>query len=82
MNHTFAGRTMSSTGQSGPSLGQRVEYQGYHGTVRFVGELENQPGSWVGVEWDDPSRGKHDGSHNGVSYFQTRYNSFAFPLNK
>ena len=26
-------------------------------------------GNWVGIEWDDSSRGKHDGSKNGVSYF-------------
>ncbi|TAQ88541.1 hypothetical protein B7494_g3162 [Chlorociboria aeruginascens] len=24
---------------------------------------------WLGVEWDDPSRGKHDGEHQGVRYF-------------
>ncbi|KAE8738925.1 hypothetical protein FOCC_FOCC015575 [Frankliniella occidentalis] len=54
-------------------LGQRVEYQGYYGTVRFVGELAELPGSWIGVEWDDSARGKHDGSHNGVSYFKTRH---------
>ena len=29
-------------------------------------------GDWLGVEWDDPSRGKHDGSHNGQRYFMTR----------
>ena len=26
-------------------------------------------GLWLGVEWDDPSRGKHSGEHNGVQYF-------------
>lgn len=25
------------------------------------------------MEWDDPSRGKHDGSHDGVQYFTCRY---------
>ncbi|XP_034244405.1 tubulin-specific chaperone E [Thrips palmi] len=63
----------TSGDQSEPSLGQRVDYQGYRGTIRFVGEIQNQPGTWVGVEWDDPSRGKHDGSHNGVSYFKTSH---------
>lgn len=58
---------------SGPSLGQRVDYHGYRGTIRFVGEIEHQPGTWVGVEWDDPGRGKHDGSHNGVNYFKTSH---------
>lgn len=31
------------------------------------------PGLWLGVEWDHPSRGKHDGSHDGVQYFTCRY---------
>lgn len=30
-------------------------------------------GLWLGVEWDHPSRGKHDGSHEGVQYFTCRY---------
>jgi len=38
-------------------------------TVRYVGSVAGQQGVWVGVEWDDPSRGKHDGSTGGVKYF-------------
>ncbi len=30
-------------------------------------------GTWLGVEWDDASRGKHDGSKDGVRYFETKY---------
>ncbi len=26
-------------------------------------------GAWLGVEWDDPSRGKHSGTHEGKLYF-------------
>ena len=26
-------------------------------------------GVWLGVEWDMPSRGKHNGTHDGVKYF-------------
>ena len=26
-------------------------------------------GEWFGVEWDDVSRGKHSGIHEGVQYF-------------
>ena len=29
-------------------------------------------GEWVGVEWDDSSRGKHNGEHDGVQYFTCR----------
>lgn len=24
---------------------------------------------WLGVEWDESSRGKHSGTHKGVEYF-------------
>ena len=30
------------------------------------------PGLWLGVEWDNPERGKHDGSHEGTVYFKCR----------
>ena len=29
-------------------------------------------GVWLGVEWDDTSRGKHSGDHQGVHYFSCR----------
>ncbi|KAG8516628.1 Tubulin-specific chaperone E, partial [Galemys pyrenaicus] len=28
---------------------------------------------WLGVEWDNPERGKHDGSHEGTVYFKCRH---------
>jgi dynactin complex subunit len=37
--------------------------------VRYVGVVADKPGRWLGVEWDDPVRGKHDGTHDGVTYF-------------
>lgn len=36
-------------------------------------QVRNYNGLWIGVEWDDPHRGKHDGSINGVRYFQTAH---------
>lgn len=39
----------------------------------FVGEVPPTKGTWLGVEWDDPSRGKHCGFHEGIQYFKTRY---------
>ena len=38
----------------------------------YEGTVEGTKGSWLGVEWDDPSRGKHDGTHAGTSYFTAR----------
>ena len=36
------------------------------GTVRYVGEVAGTKGEWIGVEWDDEGRGRHDGSHDGT----------------
>ncbi|GLG94418.1 Tubulin-specific chaperone E [Gryllus bimaculatus] len=54
-------------------IGQRVEYMGYFGTLMFVGEVPPTKGTWLGIDWDDPSRGKHNGTHEGKFYFHTRH---------
>ncbi|XP_054281832.1 tubulin-specific chaperone E [Macrosteles quadrilineatus] len=56
----------------GDAVGRRVAVGEHRGTVQYVGAVPPAPGVWLGVEWDDPSRGKHDGMYNGVRYFQTR----------
>ncbi|KAI5668910.1 hypothetical protein M9H77_18763 [Catharanthus roseus] len=56
-------------------LGQRVTSAGDTrriGTVKYVGPVEGYSGSWIGVDWDNDGEGKHDGSHNGVKYFEAR----------
>lgn len=50
-------------------VGQRISFDGALCTVRYVGPVKSTSGSWLGVEWDDPVRGKHDGSHKDVRYF-------------
>ncbi|CAN8098659.1 unnamed protein product [Discula destructiva] len=50
-------------------VGQRLSYDGALCTVRYVGQVSGANGHWLGVEWDDPSRGKHDGAHKGTRYF-------------
>ena len=56
------------------AVGSRVLVGGKHkATVRYIGPLEDQPDEWAGVEWDDPSRGKHDGTHAGHRYFTCAY---------
>lgn len=42
-------------------------------TVRFVGQTQFAPGTWVGVELDSPV-GKNNGSVQGVAYFWCRPN--------
>uniref|UniRef100_A0A7N9CZ86 Tubulin-specific chaperone E n=1 Tax=Macaca fascicularis TaxID=9541 RepID=A0A7N9CZ86_MACFA len=51
-------------------IGRRVEVNGEHATVRFAGVVPPVAGPWLGVEWDNPERGKHDGSHEGTVYFK------------
>uniref|UniRef100_A0A8D0AE50 Tubulin-specific chaperone E n=1 Tax=Sander lucioperca TaxID=283035 RepID=A0A8D0AE50_SANLU len=53
-------------------VGRRVSCDGERATVRYVGPVPPTPGLWLGVEWDNPERGKHDGSHEGVQYFTCR----------
>ncbi|XP_052425743.1 tubulin-specific chaperone E isoform X1 [Carassius gibelio] len=55
------------------AVGRRVSCDGERGTVRYVGPVLPTTGLWLGVEWDDPERGKHDGSHEGVRYFTCRH---------
>ncbi|KAI1504345.1 hypothetical protein F5X99DRAFT_406062 [Biscogniauxia marginata] len=58
-----------------PQVGDRLSYDGAVCTVRYIGEVTGTSGSWLGVEWDDPTRGKHDGSHKGVRYFNCQSRS-------
>lgn len=53
-----------------PQPGTRISLAGYTGTVKFIGPVDNASGIWLGVEWDDPSRGKHDGIKDGKRYFE------------
>ncbi|GMH03959.1 hypothetical protein Nepgr_005798 [Nepenthes gracilis] len=53
-------------------IGQRIHWAAdcrRSGTVKYVGPVEGYSGEWVGVDWDNGD-GKHDGSINGVRYFQ------------
>ena len=50
-------------------VGQRLAYNTDLCTIRYIGEVQGTKGSWLGVEWDDPARGKHSGEHNGTQYF-------------
>ncbi|KAF3389610.1 Tubulin-specific chaperone E [Penicillium rolfsii] len=55
-------------------IGQRRSYGGQLCTIRYVGGVEGTAGDWLGVEWDDPTRGKHSGEHKGVRYFTCKSN--------
>ncbi len=53
--------------------GRRLSYDGALCTVRYVGAVAGTSDEWLGVEWDDGSRGKHDGTHKGVRYFACKH---------
>ena len=50
-------------------IGDRLSFDGALCTVRYIGDVEGTKGDWLGVEWDDPFRGKHSGEHKGKRYF-------------
>ena len=50
--------------------GQRLSYDEALCTVRYVGPLKGTKGTWLGVEWDDSQRGKHDGRYQGEVLFK------------
>lgn len=61
-----------------PPVGARVVLGGKHrATVRYVGPIHGQRGTWVGIEYDEAGRGKHDGSHEGTRYFSGSYDPTA-----
>jgi hypothetical protein len=50
--------------------GKRLSFDGQLCTVRYHGEVTGTKGEWLGVEWDDPTRGKHSGENGGTRYFE------------
>jgi dynactin complex subunit len=58
------------------SLNDRVSYGGELCTIRYVGEVTGTKGEWLGVEWDDPTRGKHDGEAGGKRYFKCMHSIY------
>lgn len=45
-----------------------MSFQGHPCTIRYIGEVKDTEKEWLGVEWDDPSRGKNDGK----GYFECK----------
>ncbi|CAK5081267.1 unnamed protein product [Meloidogyne enterolobii] len=51
-------------------LNRRVMLKEAKGVIKYCGEVEGTTGSWIGVDWDNKERGKHNGSFNGKQYFE------------
>ena len=52
------------------AVGDRTRLEGAYATVLYIGPVDQQEGVWVGLQWDTPARGKHDGVVGGRRYFQ------------
>ncbi|KRZ75125.1 Tubulin-specific chaperone E [Trichinella papuae] len=52
-------------------IGCRVRHRGARGVVKFCGKIGLLDGEWLGIDWDERSRGKHDGTYQNVRYFET-----------
>ncbi len=51
-------------------IGSRLSYKGELCTINYIGEIPAWPGvTTYGLEWDNPSRGKHNGTYKGNTYF-------------
>ena len=56
-------------------LGRRIENLKEISTVKYVGPLKHQTDRadadqvWLGIQWDNPERGKHNGTVEGYQYF-------------
>ena len=57
--------------------GLRLSFEVHLCSVRWHGALPGTTGRWLGVEWDDTSRGKHDGSFKGVKVFECHHSDRA-----
>lgn len=68
-NISWTGEHMGEMVNQDHYIGQRLSLKSQTCTVRFIGAVKDKQGQWLGVEWDDASRGKHDGTHEGISYF-------------
>lgn len=61
--------------EEAPVVGSRLIVGKNSATIRYIGPVDGQEGVWAGLEWDDPTRGKHDGSHGGRRYFTCQHHS-------
>ncbi|GJQ13615.1 hypothetical protein GpartN1_g5406.t1 [Galdieria partita] len=63
-------------------VGDRIEIAKERGFIRYIGVLcsSNEDNSvlWVGIEWDNPTRGKHDGTYKDKKYFHCKRNKGSF----
>ncbi len=69
-------KNLSSQNEKENYLNRRVELNDYCGTIKYIGSLkhkkEPEAELWLGIEWDDERRGKHNGTIENFKYFETK----------
>ncbi|GAV50285.1 hypothetical protein ZYGR_0U01410 [Zygosaccharomyces rouxii] len=50
------------------AIGDKVDVNGHHGVVKYIGHTQFAEGVWYGIELDEPV-GRNDGSVQGKRYF-------------
>lgn len=63
----------SSESKIAPNINDRIECNGQFGTVKYIGPVDGYTDTWLGIDWDDPERGKHNGTVKEKHYFETKY---------
>lgn len=55
------------------TVGESIQVRPYNwsGVISFIGPTQFAPGNWIGVTLDAPT-GKHDGSVQGVTYYNCK----------
>ena len=48
------------------------KYDKYTSFIAYSNYFSQFIGDWFGIEWDE-KRGKHNGTHEGILYFNCRY---------
>ncbi|VDM34735.1 unnamed protein product [Hydatigera taeniaeformis] len=54
-------------------IGCRVVKEEQFGTIKYVGPIVNSTVVWLGIDWDNPKSGRHDGTFKGIKYFTTHH---------
>lgn len=63
--NTTTNTTNAKTTTSQLHIGDKVQVNSLHGTIRFIGSTKFKAGTWAGIELDTIGMGKNDGSVDG-----------------
>ena len=72
--NVYVGTTTGTIQEVSQSLiGSRVVKEEQFGTIKYVGPILNSTVIWLGIDWDNPNNGRHDGTFKDIRYFTTHH---------